>query len=112
MVDQRDPEASIGFGSIKLLSTLFGGLVTRFIGVRGDERDLPPEDERYDYKCMCGLCGQKFDTYIGACLSAMKHYSDTAQISVFIGSEWGARGYAIQSTHWLNEARRASKDKS
>lgn len=112
MVDKREPEARIGLGDIKPFATLFGGLVAQIIGARGDERNLPPADERYDYKCPCHMCGEKYDTYVGACLSGMRHYSDFAQLNAICGSERSARGFAIQSTHWLNEAQRAFKDKS
>lgn len=108
----RDPKANIDFDDIKPLATLFGGLVTQIIGTRGDERNLPPADERYDYRCPCHLCGEKFDTYVGACLGAMRHYSIFARANAYVGSENRARGSAIQSAHWLNEAQRAFKDKS
>lgn len=112
MVDQRQSEAAIGFDDIKLFATLFGGFVAQIIGARGDERNLPDPDERYDYRCPCHLCGEKYDTYVGACLGGMRHYSIIARTNAFIGSENNARGFAIQSAHWLHEAQRAFKAKS
>ena len=65
------------------------------------------------YPCPCHLpCGEKFDTYVRACLGGMRHYSIFARVNAIIGSENGARGFAIQSAHWFNEAQRACKDKS
>jgi hypothetical protein len=112
MVDNRTPEANIDLGDIKPFATLFGGLVAQIIGARGDERNLPGPDERYDFKCPCHMCGLKYDTYVGACLSGMRHYSDSAQLNAICGSERSARTFANQSVSWLNEAQRAFKDKS
>ncbi len=112
MVDKRDPEFSISPGDIKPFATLFGGLVAQIIGARGDEKNLPPADVRFDYLCPCRMCGRTFDTYVGACLGAMSDYSTWAQINAICGSIRSARSFATQSVHWLNEAQRAFKDKS
>jgi hypothetical protein len=112
VVDQRSPEANIDVGDVKPFLTLFGGMVTQIIGARGDERNLPPADERYDYRCPCHLCGKKYDTYVGACLGAMRCFSDFAIINSGMGLVKGSRHHAHQAVHWLNEAQRAFKDKS